>query len=95
MQESFHGRDFFFSVSKGGYHLSQAPPPPNLTQRVGKGGPGVDIVSRETDFYSEQLEKYMGNFTMYLKSSYHNLDMILHMNPCNKNWLGLLCVFLL
>lgn len=33
------------------------PLPPNFTQRVGKGGPGVDIVSRETDFYSEQLEK--------------------------------------
>lgn len=85
---------FFFSVKRRIPPVS-APSPPNLTQRVGKGGSGVDIVSRETDFYSEQLEKYMGNFTMYLKSSYHNLDMILHMNPCNKNWLGLLCVFLL
>lgn len=85
---------FFFQCQKEDTTCLK-PPPPNLTQRVGKGGPGVDIVSRETDFYSEQLEKYMGNFTMYLKSSYHNLDMILHMNPCNKNWLGLLCVFLL
>lgn len=95
MQESFHGRDFFFQCQKEDTTCLSPLPPPNLTQRVGKGGSGVDIVSRETDFYSEQLEKYMGNFTMYLKSSYHNLDMILHMNPCNKNWLGLLCVFLL
>lgn len=34
------------------------PPKPNKYKKgVGKGGTGVNVVSRETDFYKKQLEK--------------------------------------